>query len=135
MKSALLALLFVCAVSLATQLARSTSATAVSGTTKPALARSESKTDLKLSDISKFEWVDRGCRMWAADGDIDVDQTCLVIRTVRGGIVVIPTNITTYGQEKWRIQRRARTNGCRGSSPSEVARSWDDDRLVRYSRK
>jgi hypothetical protein len=27
--------------------------------------------------------------MWA-NGDIDIDQTCLVVRTVRGGLVVIP---------------------------------------------
>jgi hypothetical protein len=29
--------------------------------------------------------------MWTEDGrDIDIDQTCLVVRTVRGGLVVIP---------------------------------------------
>jgi hypothetical protein len=44
----------------------------------------------KVSDIAKLEWVDKRCRTWAADGDIDVDQTCLVVRTVRGGLVVIP---------------------------------------------
>jgi hypothetical protein len=55
-----------------------------------AASQGESKGDLTLSDISKFEWVDKRCRMWAPDGDIDVDQTCLVVNTVRGGIVVIP---------------------------------------------
>ncbi len=29
--------------------------------------------------------------MWTEGGrDIDIDQTCLVVRTVRGGLVVIP---------------------------------------------
>jgi hypothetical protein len=29
--------------------------------------------------------------MWTVDGrDIDIDQTCLVVRTVGGGLVVIP---------------------------------------------
>jgi hypothetical protein len=29
--------------------------------------------------------------MWMENGrDIDIDQTCLVVRTVRGGLVVIP---------------------------------------------
>jgi len=34
--------------------------------------------------------VNKRCRSWGADGDIDIDQTCLVVRTVRGGLVVIP---------------------------------------------
>jgi len=51
---------------------------------------SERKADFKLSDISRFEWVDKRCRMWAPDGDIDVDQTCLVITTGTGGLVVMP---------------------------------------------
>ena len=48
------------------------------------------KAEFTLSDIAKFEWVDKRCRMWAPDGDIDVDQTCLVGKTVRGGLVVFP---------------------------------------------
>jgi hypothetical protein len=32
----------------------------------------------KVEDIAKLEWVDKHCRVWAPDGDIDVDQTCLV---------------------------------------------------------
>jgi len=28
--------------------------------------------------------------MWAADGDIDIDQTCLVVRTINGELIVIP---------------------------------------------
>jgi len=43
------------------------------------------------SNIAKLSWVNKRCRMWTEDGgDIDIDQTCLVVRTVRGGLVVIP---------------------------------------------
>lgn len=50
------------------------------------------------SNIAKLSWVDKGCRMWTEGGrDIDIDQTCLVVRTVRGGLVVIPNQ---YG-DKW----------------------------------
>jgi hypothetical protein len=41
------------------------------------------------SNIAKLSWVNKRCRVWA-DGEIDIDQTCLVVRTVRGGLVVIP---------------------------------------------
>jgi hypothetical protein len=44
-----------------------------------------------IADIGKLEWVNKRCRQWAADGDIDIDQTCLVVMTVRGGLVVIPS--------------------------------------------
>ena len=43
-----------------------------------------------IADIAKFESVNKRCRMWAADGDIDVDQACFVVRTVGGKLVVIP---------------------------------------------
>ena len=43
-----------------------------------------------VADIANLSWVNKRCRVWAADGDIDIDQTCLVVRTVRGGLVVIP---------------------------------------------
>ncbi len=52
--------------------------------------QSHSRSDFKLLDIVQFEWVDKRCRMWAPDGDIDVDQTCLVVKTVGGGLNVIP---------------------------------------------
>ena len=43
------------------------------------------------SNVAKLSWVDKRCRMWTEDRrDIDIDQTCLVVRTVRGGLVVIP---------------------------------------------
>jgi hypothetical protein len=42
-----------------------------------------------ISNIAKLSWVNKRCRMWA-NGDIDIDQTCLVVRTVAGGLVVIP---------------------------------------------
>jgi hypothetical protein len=44
-------------------------------------------------DLGTYEWVDKNCRVWSPDGDIDIDQTCLVIRTVRGGLVVIPNKL------------------------------------------
>jgi hypothetical protein len=43
-----------------------------------------------IADIAKLAWVDKRCRQWAADGDIDIDQTCLVVRTAKGTLVVIP---------------------------------------------
>jgi hypothetical protein len=43
-----------------------------------------------LADIANFASVNKRCRLWGADGDIDVDQTCLVVRTVGGKLVVIP---------------------------------------------
>jgi hypothetical protein len=42
------------------------------------------------ADIAKFSFVNKRGRVWAADGDIDVDQTCLVVKTVTGRLVVIP---------------------------------------------
>jgi hypothetical protein len=41
-------------------------------------------------DIAKLAFVDKQCRVWAADGDIDIDQTCIIARRVQGGFVVIP---------------------------------------------
>ncbi len=38
----------------------------------------------------KVGWVDKRCRAWAPDGDIDVDQTCLVVRNVSGSVSIIP---------------------------------------------
>jgi hypothetical protein len=46
-----------------------------------------------ISNIAKLSWVDKRCRIWAK-GEIDVDQTCLVVRTVGGGLVVIPDEYT-----------------------------------------
>jgi hypothetical protein len=68
-----------------------------------------------IADIAKFAWVNKRCRLWAADGDIDVDQTCLVVRRVGGGLVVIPNEyvdsetkeldeLSRKTQDKW-IQR------------------------------
>ena len=39
---------------------------------------------------NKVDWVDRQCRTWAQDGDIDVDQTCLVVKNVSGSVSIIP---------------------------------------------
>lgn len=90
MKSAFLLLLFASAILLAGHSAPSTSGTAEPRISVRAVSKGESKGDLASSAISKFEWVDKRCRMWAPDGDIDVDQTCLAVKTVKGGIVVIP---------------------------------------------
>lgn len=40
--------------------------------------------------FNKVDWVDKECRTWAPDGDIDVDQTCLVVRNVSGSVSIIP---------------------------------------------
>ncbi|MBZ5562094.1 MAG: hypothetical protein LAP13_06700 [Acidobacteriia bacterium] len=90
MKTALFVFLFACAIFPAGQAARSTSATAEPPMTGRAPSKRESKGGLTPSDISKLEWVDKRCRMWAPDGDVDVDQTCLAVKTVKGGVVVIP---------------------------------------------
>jgi hypothetical protein len=42
------------------------------------------------SFFNKVDWVDKQCRTWAQDGDIDVDQTCLVVRSVNGSVSIIP---------------------------------------------
>ena len=42
------------------------------------------------ADIAKLAFVNKRCRLRAADGDMDIDQTCLVVLTVRGDLVVIP---------------------------------------------
>jgi hypothetical protein len=42
------------------------------------------------ADIAKLSWVNKRCRLWAADVDIDIDQTCLVVKTVSGSWIVIP---------------------------------------------
>jgi hypothetical protein len=52
-----------------------------------------------IADIAKLSWVDKRCRLWAADGDIDVDQTCLVVKTRNGGLIVIPNE---YNDEELR---------------------------------
>ncbi len=90
MKRALLIFLFACLVFPAGQSARLTSSTAGPRMAVRALSQGESTGDLTQLAISKFEWVDKRCRMWAPDGEIDVDQTCLVLKTVRGGALVIP---------------------------------------------
>jgi hypothetical protein len=40
--------------------------------------------------FDKVNWVDKQCRTWAQDGDIDVDQTCLVLKSVNGSVSIIP---------------------------------------------
>ena len=53
-----------------------------------------------ISDIANLAWVNKRCRLWAADGDIDIDQTCLIVRTVRGGLVVIPNEYVDKEMEE-----------------------------------
>jgi hypothetical protein len=43
-----------------------------------------------IADIAKLSFVNERCRLWGPDGDIDVDQTCLIVKTANGGLVVIP---------------------------------------------
>jgi hypothetical protein len=47
--------------------------------------------------FDKVDWVDKRCRTWAQDGDIDVDQTCLVVRNVSGSVSIFPNQ---YG-DRW----------------------------------
>lgn len=63
--------------------------------------------------FNKVDWVDKGCRTWAQDGDIDVDQTCLVVKNVSGSVSIIPnphsdawlaeisTEMAKPTQDKW----------------------------------
>ena len=49
------------------------------------------KPSYQVRQISEYEWVDKKCRIYTNDKiGIDVDQTCLEVRTVIGGLVVIP---------------------------------------------
>lgn len=69
-----------------------------------------------VSDFAKFSWVNKRCRQWAADGDIDIDQTCLVVSRVGGGLVVIPNeyndadfketldNLNQENKDKWLVR-------------------------------
>jgi hypothetical protein len=53
--------------------------------------QSKSVPALQAEEIAnKFEWVDKDCRTWGADGKIDVDQTCLIVTTVPGHLDVMP---------------------------------------------
>ena len=40
--------------------------------------------------FNKVDWVDKRCRLWDKDGDIDVDQTCIVVKNVSGSVSVVP---------------------------------------------
>ena len=63
------------------------------GKTVPALTAEEI--------ANKFEWVDKDCRTWGADGKIDIDQTCLIVKTVGGGhLVVIPNEYNSAWTEE-----------------------------------
>jgi hypothetical protein len=42
-----------------------------------------------IANVAKPSIVNKRCRAWGPDGEIDIDQTCLVVRTVGGGLVVI----------------------------------------------
>ena len=62
-----------------------------------------------LADIAKFSFVNERRRLWAADGDIDIDQTCLVVKTVRGGLVVIPNEYVDKEMQEPRRESRIQT--------------------------
>lgn len=72
--------LLLCGLAILTgQSVRPTSTAQTPPITGGATSQSQRKSNFTLSDIAKFEWVDKRCRMWNLDGDIDVDQTCLLI--------------------------------------------------------
>jgi hypothetical protein len=84
---------------------------------RPAKAGASEPQGLKsVQEIAKFAWVNKRCRQWAADGDIDIDQTCLVVNRVGGGLVVIPNeyndddlketldNIGKEDKDKWLLR-------------------------------
>ncbi len=64
------------------------------GTPEAAAQKSSNLADFHgiktVPDIAKLSFVHKNCRQWAADGDIDIDQTCLVVMTARGGLAAIP---------------------------------------------
>jgi hypothetical protein len=64
-----------------------------------------------ISNIAKLSWVNKRCRMWAEGGrDIDIDQTCLVVRTVGGGLVVIPNAYVDEDSEETSDQLRKKNS-------------------------
>jgi hypothetical protein len=67
---------------------------ASSGRTRQTDPATDFKGVKTTADIAKFSFVNKRGRMWAADGDIDVDQTCLVVKTAAGGLVLIPNEYT-----------------------------------------
>jgi hypothetical protein len=85
-------------ISLACQSAHPTSAVQQAPTTQ-AVGRGgkatadnwDDETHGSVSNIAKLSYVNKRCRGWAL-GDIDIDQTCLVVRTVGGELVVIPNS-------------------------------------------
>lgn len=56
----------------------------------PTAMQSELVSIKSVADIAKLSFVNKRCRLWAADGDIDIDQTCLIVRTAAGGLVAVP---------------------------------------------
>lgn len=62
-----------------------------------------------IADIAKLSFVNKRCRLWGADGDIDIDQTCLVVKTVNGGLVVIPNEYSDKEMQEISGQLRSQT--------------------------
>jgi hypothetical protein len=62
-----------------------------------------------IADIAKLSFVNKRCRLWAAGGNIDIDQTCLVGKTVNGGLVVIPNEYADKETQEITGQSRSQT--------------------------
>jgi hypothetical protein len=62
-----------------------------------------------LADIAEFSFVNERRRLWAPDGDIDIDRTCLVVKTVRGGLKVIPNEYVDKEMQELTSQSRFQT--------------------------
>jgi len=53
-----------------------------------------------IDDIAKLSFVNKRCRLYGPDGDIDVDQTCLVVKTTAGGLIAIPNPYADQEREE-----------------------------------
>lgn len=51
------------------------------------------------ADIARLSFVSKRCRQWAANGEIDIDGTCLIVPTAKGGIAVIPNDYADQRKE------------------------------------
>ncbi len=72
--------------------------------TQKAAAKTSSLADFHgvqtMADIAKLSFVHKSCRKWAADGDIDIDETCLVVPTAKGSLAVIPNEYADAATEE-----------------------------------
>jgi hypothetical protein len=69
-------------------------------TQKPAISGNEFQSIRTIADIAKLSFVNKRCRLWGPDGDIDVDQTCLIVKTTAGGLIAIPNSYADQEREE-----------------------------------